>query len=166
MAMLEMCELVKGRWRGARGGRRIVIWRPEAIGEAARDAGIRDESKDMRRPTAATRFRSGNKDEASANRAGEVNNMEFGEKKNGRRRGAWLHALHSHTRRYKCEPRLCPPVAGDLKTVWRCGFSAGTALPEPPGRAPSHRCTPLERRRLFQVNSCDVSYDGEGTRAV
>lgn len=66
MAILEMCELAKGRWRGARGGRRIVIWRPEAIGKAARDAGISDAGKDMRRPTAATRFRSENKDEPSA----------------------------------------------------------------------------------------------------
>lgn len=61
MAILEMCELAKGRWRGARGGRRIVIWRPETIGEAARNAWISDESKDMRRPTAATRFRPENK---------------------------------------------------------------------------------------------------------
>lgn len=98
MAILEMCvcELAKGRWRGARGGRRIVIWRPEAIGEAARDAGISDASKDIRRPTAATRFRSENKDEPSASRAGEVNNMEFGEKKNGRPRRMAARPPQSH----------------------------------------------------------------------
>jgi hypothetical protein len=96
MAILEMCELVKGRWRGARGGRRIVIWRPEAIGEAARDAGISDESKYMQRPTVATRFRAENRDEASASRAGEVNNMEFGEKKNGRPRRMAARPPQSH----------------------------------------------------------------------
>lgn len=133
MAILEMCELAKGRWRGARGGRRIVIWRPEPIREAAMNAGISDENKDMRRPTAAMRFRLENREEPSASRAGEVNNMELERRED---RGAWLHALHSHTRRYNCEePRRCPPVAGDLETVWRCGFSAGTALPEPPERA-------------------------------
>lgn len=97
MAILETCELAKGRWRGARGGRRIVIWRPEAIGEAARNAGISDDSKDVRRPTAATGFRLGEKDEPSASSAGEVNNsMEFGERKNGRPRRIAARPPQSH----------------------------------------------------------------------
>lgn len=88
MAILEMCELANGRWRGARGGRRIVIWRPEPIREAARNAGISDEGKDMRWPTAAMGLRSENKEEPSASRAGEVNDMELERKRRPRRMAA------------------------------------------------------------------------------
>jgi hypothetical protein len=61
-----------------------------------------------------------------------VNIMELARRED---RGAWLPSTVTRAAYNYEAPRRCPPVAGDLETVWRCGFSAGTTLSKAPERA-------------------------------
>lgn len=111
----EESELAKGRWRGARGGQRIVIWRPEPIRQAARNAGISDESKGMR---AIEGWRCAG---LEMSRGSEYYGVL--------ERSACLPSTVTRAPpRMTYEAAAATTVAGDLWPVWRCGFSAGTAL--------------------------------------